>query len=185
MIPDVMVWPLLESSLSCLKDAFSHHVDPPEIIRHHTGGGNEIAQIDQRTKFNECCAGLAWVRLAGFGPAGGPSLTPIATVNNCFESWGVQIELGAVRCWPSAGQFAQPEDWAQTAELVAEDAAALRRAVTCCFMPGDDEHQVVMGQWAPIGVTGQCVGGRLMVTVSSHTGDCCDDPEGAGGTAAR
>lgn len=176
-IDDVMVWPLLDTFLSCLHDAFAHHADPPGIIRHQSGNGNAVAQINPHDGFNECCEGLAWVRLAGVGPAAGPSLAANATVNNCFESWGIQIELGAVRCWPRAGDFATPEDWAQNAELVALDAAALRRAVTCCFIPGNTDHQVVMGQWSPLGITGQCVGGRLPVTVSSYAGDCCDDPE--------
>jgi hypothetical protein len=176
-IEDAMVWPVLETFLSCLETEFAHHPDPPAIIRHQTGNGNAVAQIEPtRTPArNECCEGLAWVRLAGFGPAAGPNLAPNPTVNNCYESWGIQIELGAVRCWPGAGKFAGPDVWAESAWLVAQDAAALRRAVSCCFLPGNTDHQAVVGQWTPVGITGQCVGGRLPVTVSSYVGDCCED----------
>lgn len=178
-IDDVMVWPLLETFHSCLETAFAAHPDPPAIIRHHAGSGNAVPQVNPHTLENECQCGLAWVRLDGFGPAAGPTLAPDATAGNCFASYGVQIELGAVRCWPHAGDFADPEAWAETASLVALDAAALRRAVTCCFVPGNAEHQTVMGQWGPVGISGQCVGGRLTVTVSTYAGDCCEDPDEA------
>lgn len=178
-IEDAMVWPILEDMLSCLNDAFAHHPEPPAIIRHQTGNGNAIAQIDptRNPRRNECCEGLAWVRLASIFPAAGDTLAPDTRVGNCYRGWAVQVELGAVRCWPGAGKFADKEMWAESAYLVAQDAAALRRTVTCCYEPGNDLHQVAVGTWTPVGITGQCVGGRMPVTVSSDVGDCCDDPD--------
>lgn len=171
---DPIVWPVLDAMLECLITTFELEASPPGIIRHHFGSGTAVAQIAPDGSDNECCDGLAWVRVAGVYPAGGDGLNPYASASSCFADMAVPIEIGAVRCWPAAGQFATPEDWALTTELCTLDAAALRRAVNCCFIPGNESRwQVVMGRWNPVGVTGQCVGGIQALTVSPNVIECC------------
>lgn len=181
-VEDQLVWPVLDALLDCLKIEFAKHNDPPKVIRHQVGNGNAVAQIHPNGRTNECCSGLAWVRLATFYPSGNAQMTPVVSVGDCYPVWAMQVELGAVRCWPKAGRFADPEDWALSANLACQDATVLRRAVLCCFMPGNIEHQAAIGAWRPLGVTGQCVGGVLTVTVSPVAQECCppDPPDPPG-----
>lgn len=174
-VEDPLVWPILEALLECLKIEFAKHDDPPATIRHQNGNGNAVAQIHPRGHKNECCDGLAWVRLSTFYPSGGPQLTPVADPTDCNPVWAVPVELGVVRCWPKAGGFADVEDWAQAVNLECQDAAVLRRTILCCFQPGNDEYQSIIGAYRPLSVTGQCVGGALPVTIGPSVQECCPD----------
>lgn len=175
---DPIVWPIVDAMFECLVTTFELETKPPAIIRHHFGSGTAVAQISPDGNENECCDGLAWVRVAEFYPSGNDQLTPYASASSCFEDMAVPIEIGAVRCWPQAGGFADREDWATTTYDCLQDAAALRRAVKCCFIPGNESRwQVVIGRWRPVGVTGQCVGGILPLTVSPNVIECCPTGE--------
>jgi hypothetical protein len=177
-VPDVIVWPVLDAMLECLITTFEAEEKPPGVIRHHFGSGTAVPQISPDGNDNECCDGLVWVRVAEFYNSGNDQLTPYASASSCFENMAVPIEIGAVRCWPAAGGFATPEDWAATTYDCAQDAAALRRAVTCCFLPGNESRwQVVVGRWRPVGVSGQCVGGILPLTVAPNAVECCPTGE--------
>lgn len=182
---DPIAWPIQSEFLDCLTEAFTSpqwaHPEPPKLICHRTGNGQSIPQINPRTKVNECCGGLAWVRLVSFYPTTGDrQLSPASSLDNCFHMWAVSLQLGALRCWPHAGKYATCDNWATNAFLVDEDAAALRRAVKCCFTPTHqteaDGIGAIMGAWAAAGVDGQCVGGVLPVTVGPIPGgaDCCE-----------
>jgi len=174
-VEDPLFWPALDALLECLKTEFAKHDTPPAIIRHQTGNGNAVAQIDPFGDTNECCEGLAWVRLNTFYPSGNDQLTPVASAADCNPVWAAQVDLGAVRCWPQAGGFGSPEDWAVSANLLMQDATVLRRAILCCFQPGNLAYQTVMGAYRPISVTGQCVGGTLSVTIGPAVQECCPD----------
>lgn len=182
---DYVAWPILDEMLACLTNAFTEwgHPDPPALICHRTGTGATIPQMrreGRRVTDNECCGGLAWVRLTSVYPtAGGDGLEFSTRIANCFDGLAVTVELGALRCWPHAGGYASCDDWAGNAFNVAEDAAALRRAITCCW--GDassrtDGRGALMGTWSPAGISGQCVGGILPVTIGEVAGnlDCCE-----------
>lgn len=181
---DPVVWPILDEMLECLRSAFENwdHPAPPELICHRTGNGNSIPQFKQvgQQVENECCKGLAWVRLRTFyTTAGGLTLDFNPRAGNCFDDLVTVVELGALRCWPHLGGYATCDDWATTTERVAEDAAALRRAIKCCWGAGstrEDGLDAIMGQWVPAGMDGQCVGGVLPVTIgtSPALADCCD-----------
>lgn len=180
---DPVVWPILDELLECLQTAFTdgNHPRPPALICHRTGNGNSIPQLKRSgtTVVNECCEGLAYVRLSTFYPtAGGLALEFNRQAGNCFNDVVVAAELGALRCWPHLGGYATCDDWALNAEAVAEDAAALRRAIKCCWGAGDtreDGLDALMGQWVPAGIDGQCVGGILPVTIGTVDADldCC------------
>lgn len=175
---DVVVWPVLDAMLECLITTFEAEEKPPGVIRHHWGSGTAVPQISPDGLRNECCEGLAWVRFVEVYPSGNDQLTPYASASSCFADPAVPIEIGALRCWPTAGEFATAEDWASTTYDCAQDAAALRRAVQCCFLPGNDHRwQVVVGRERPVGVSGQCVGTILPLTVAPNVVECCPTGE--------
>lgn len=179
---DPIVWPILDEMLSCLEDAFASHEDPPAQICHRAGSGLTVAQFKVtagRTAENECCGGLAWVRLQTFYPTGGDEQLEFnPRLSNCFDGLAVGLELGVLRCWPRAGAHASCDDWADVTRMVAADAAALRRAIACCWEPAHKEvgPAAVMGQWQAAGIEGQCVGGILPVTIGEvdRTPECCE-----------
>ncbi len=178
---DPLVWPLAEELLDCLRFGFLDfdHPAPPELICHRIGTGSAVAQFDPKSGKNECCKGLAWVRPTPFGPTlGGESLefnrSASMGATNCFGQWAVSFELGALRCWPHAGGYATCDDWATVAYNVYEDAAALRRAIRCCWIPAHEDEgtlTTIVGVWNPAGIQGQCVGGSMSVTIG--VGDRC------------
>lgn len=184
---DPLVWPIAEELLDCLKIAFEddgQHLDPPGLICHRTGTGATVAQFDPAEGTNECCHGLAWVRATPFGPTlAGDTLefnrSATMGVTNCGGAWSVGMEIGSLRCWPHAGSYPSCDDWATTAYNVLADAAALRRAVICCFAPNyEDTHalQVIVEPWRPAGIQGQCVGGTIPLTIGVNDRsrfDCC------------
>lgn len=178
---DPVVWPILDEMLDCVRSGFLDwdHPSPPAMFSHRTGTGTTIPQINPDNGENECCGGLAWVRMTPFYPtSGGLALEFAQRAGNCFDDLVVTLEIGALRCWPHAGEYATVDDWALNAEQVAEDAAALRRAIKCCWGAGDtreDGLNALMGQWTPAGISGQCVGGILPVAIGTVDSglDCC------------
>jgi hypothetical protein len=178
---DLVVWPILDELLGCLESAFHDwdHPSPPALICHRTGNGQSIPMFDPKRKINECCGGLAWVRLmTNYPTAGGEGLEFSQRVSNCFDGEAVTVELGALRCWPHAGSYASCNDWADNAYNVAEDLAALRRAIKCCWTPAHemDGLAALRGQSRPAGISGQCVGNILPVTIGQVDAslDCCE-----------
>lgn len=173
---DPIVWPILDAMLECLITTFELEDTPPKVIRHHFGARTAVAQISPDGSRNECCDGLVWVRGGGFYPSGNDQGTQYSSASSCADNHAVPLDIGAVRCWPKAGGFADAEDWALTTEQCWKDAAALRRAVNCCLIPGNEYRwQVIKGRYEPVGVSGQCVGGILPLTVIPVAMECCPD----------
>lgn len=178
---DLVVWPILDELVSCLESAFNDwdHPSPPALICHRTGNGQSIPMFDPKRKVNECCRGLAWVRLlTNYPTAGGEGLEFSQRVSNCFDGEAITVELGALRCWPHAGGYASCDDWAANAYNVTEDLAALRRVIKCCWTPAHqtDGLAALRGQSRPGGISGQCVGNILPVTIGQVDAslDCCE-----------
>lgn len=179
---DFVAWPILDELLECLTSAFLDygHPSPPKLICHRSGNGQSIPQVNPTTRKNECCGGLAWVRLlTSYPTTGDAQLSPVTRIDDCYAGEALQVELGALRCWPHLGGYATCDDWATNANLVAQDTAALRRAVRCCFVPLHESAQdavgVIRGQWRPAGISGQCVGGIVPVTIGPlDPDDCCE-----------
>jgi|SRR5688500_2246151 len=105
--------------------------------------------------------GEAWVRVVEVGPA--PS-----SRSGCAGLLEIQLQLGVYRCI----QGVVDEDGTIPAETtlttdaldLLKDFGAMRRAVRCCDAISD--YDPVIGAWRPVGPTGGCAGGTLMVTLT-------------------
>lgn len=98
--------------------------------------------------------GMGYVRIATAFPYDifpNPTLDP-----NCRREIAWQVEIGALRCMPTAH-----DGYALDQETLAEvwvgqmlDAQAIANAVMCCDLP-----VVSLGAYVPVGPDGGCVGG--------------------------
>lgn len=114
-----------------------------------------------------CCAGFAWVRVAGIDPQ---TPQPGDQTGGCgITTWQVTLEMGVARCHPVGDASAGPTcaQMTEVALLAQQDAAAMRRAV-CCLAPqveADGTGRWGVTGWEPFGPEGACTGGTMGVIV--------------------
>jgi hypothetical protein len=174
--PDAVVFPIAQALLACYEEEIAKVLDPPASVGLRPG-----QQVDALLSVNEdeCCNGLAWVRVNRVFPS---SIEPFPLQDqvsqNCSpQGWAIELEMGAVRCAPTPNAYSIPTnaEWGALVEKQMQDAAAMRRAVICCF--GDLDIPYLFGDWNPLPVSGRCSGGTTNVTVAAEYLDCCIDPE--------
>lgn len=130
----------------------------------------------------ECCdcaegEGNAWVRVVRVFPTAARFPIPAADPNRCVTGlYAVELELGVYRCVSVIDDDGVPPSCEQRTadtEKVLDDAAAMRRAVVCCFVARG--RQAIVGEWRGRGPDGGCAGGAMTVLVEA--GDCCPPAE--------
>lgn len=175
MVADPMVMPLARELLECLEQEIAKVSSPPAYVQLRTG-----AVVDHLLSSNEdeCCSGLAWVRPATFFPSSDvfPAQDDTPTPKG-ITGWGVQLELGAIRCAPVGDENSIPTaaDWDAVTQAVMDDAAAMRRAV-CCFVEQVERRAkiVVVQPWLPVAIEGGCTGGAMSLTIRAPACDCSE-----------
>lgn len=123
------------------------------------------------TAEDRCCAGFAWVRVAGVSPAI-PTLGDPA--DGCgIDTWQLDLEMGVARCAPFGSAQTGPscDDWAASFTQAQSDAEAMRAAL-CCFRPQVESGQSFPTAWQPFGPDGGCHGGIMGVSVQLDNCDC-------------
>lgn len=116
---------------------------------------------------DDCCAGLAWVRVANMYPTDG-GFEPLAELRAQPPAWAIVIEAGVLRCAPQMGAQGQPptaDAIATAADRDKEDRNALILALTCDLperLPGVPQ---LIGPWTPMGPDGDCQGGFIQTTI--------------------
>lgn len=136
------------------------------------------------TAQDECCSGLAWVRVVSIEPLDmGRSASAVDTDNPCQQTGSeIVFELGVARCAPFGTQAAGPDcaQWTALAFLVDQDAQAMRRTICCLTSDpngvADPDYgpvfQVRRGRWEPMEIAGSCAGGTMEVRVQTDCTDC-------------
>ena len=170
--------PLAQSLLACLEDSLT--VNPPAQVCLRAG---EFVNPQISTTEDECCSGLAWVRIVGTDPLilrGQEDLT-----FGCFNHMRATVlEMGVVRCMPTpdADTLVSCDQWtALTAQMEADHTAM--EAALCCLrelvrggtVPAITDVALYVGEYAPRGPDGRCLGATL--TVRAEHGCSC----GSGG----
>ena len=163
---DLLLLPVALELLNCLCTALNQQTNPPEICCLRAGD-SVTADIGQY--YDECCSGLAYVRPAGFymtGTQEGPFPSPSTdqAINACgVPAWGLQLEMGVLRCIQTSGQISCAT-WTDAVVQQLADAKAMRAAV-CCLEQLHDPSDVALGAWTPIGPAGGCLGSVWQVSV--------------------
>lgn len=171
---DTLVFPLAQELLACLTTALSSNPSPPQNSCLRAG---DVVFPDFNQYRDECCEGLAYVRIARIFPSGDVFPVEDGAWTPCHPlAWGAELEMGVWRCEPQQTNTELPscEEWTTTAQLVANDWEAMTRAM-CCFkdsqvlLPGDP---VFMGSWTPLNSGGGCTGGRMPILVGVLACSC-------------
>jgi hypothetical protein len=177
MVADPVVMPLARELLACYEQELEKLEDPPGSIGLRPG--TTVGFLLSAMGDDECCAGLAWVRPAGFFPssAAWPNQDTTPQTKG-VRAWAVTLELGYVRCAPTGDENSIPSNdaWDEATQGVMDAAAAMRRAV-CCWIDAESalrKQRALIGQWQPVDVQGGCVGGVLQVTLMGPACDCSD-----------
>ena len=167
--PDLIATPVANQLLACLTTQMNELPSPPSRIELRAGaeGGPLIGP-----NVDECCAGLAWVRVASVYPSWDSFPSPDNTWLPCGPlAYAVVLEMGSAFCmpWSDSDQAfdnmdpPSTADWASAHTKLMQHQNLMRRAAACCFLP---TQRRAVGEWNPLSVEGGCMGGTLRVTVS-------------------
>lgn len=175
---DPIATPVALELLTCFTAQLNELAKPPANIQLRVGSETGPL-IGPNT--DECCAGLAWVRVANVYP----SWDSFPSADNDWLPCGplayaVVLEMGVAFCMPwsdsdeSFDNWDPPStaDWATAFNTQMVHQTLMRRTAACCWNPQRNRRAV--GEWTPLPVEGGCTGGKLMVTVSvpAPCGDC-------------
>jgi hypothetical protein len=174
-IIDRVATPLALELLACLDQQVQQLEKPPA----HTmlRSGNQVNFLVSLSK-NECCQGLAWVRVSQIAPSSTQNwpAQDVTPPHGCgVTRWAVQMEMGIIRCAPVADGVRLPSEdaWNISALDTLADFAAMDRAI-CCFQESF-RGLTLVGAWEPLAVQGMCVGGTMTLTASANPCNCVDD----------
>ena len=162
---------------ACLDVAFTGDTGKPAEICHRPGA--EVPFSLGLTQ-DECCSGLAWVRIAGIEPVQDPQSAEDANASPC-DIYGrrITLEIGVARCNPFGTSQAGPDcdTWTELALRMDQDAVRMRQAV-CCLSTAllndtvSGVERVRAGAWEPLEASGLCAGGQMTVVVWMDCTDC-------------
>lgn len=173
-IVDPVAAPHAHALLECLRGEIAKALKPPGEVCMRAGDQvNFLISLNE----DECCTGLAWVRIAGY-PAPSTVTFPDADVepSKCLPSrWAVVLEMGYVTCAPVGTDTTLPtcDEWTDLHEALASADAAFRRAILCCYA-ADPGNLFVIGPGTPLPIQGGCAGITRQITVAADANDCCD-----------
>jgi hypothetical protein len=173
---DDLLFPQAQTLLDCLCAAVQENssiVFPaPEICCLRAGDAVLLDITNEGV--DECCRGLAYVRIDSFYPTGAqnapfPSPSSDFGLDKCSPyAWGLSMEIGIYRCIGEA----DCDRWTYVAERQMLDAKSMREAL-CCFMAPLDPQTVSVTPWQSKGPDGGCIGGTMGITVMvTNCGEC-------------
>lgn len=175
-IEDNVISPVAAKLLVCLAGQVAQLPVPPKNVGLRPGAQ---APIGISTTRDECCEGLAWIRLMKVSHSSTqnwPSADVIPQGNCGTKLLALQFELGIVRCAPTppAQKMTSSEQWNIVSEATYLDYIALERTVCCYIDQLRSPPLYLVGDWSPLGVDGNCVGGTLEVTIAAKPCACQD-----------
>jgi hypothetical protein len=166
---DPIGMPVAQELLACFTTQLQQLPSPPAQIQLRLG--QETGPLIG-PNVDECCAGLAWIRIANIYPSWDSFPAPDNTWLPCGPlAYAVVLEMGVAFCMPwsdSDDSFDNQDppnatDWATAAATQMVHQTLMRRTAACCFRP---TQRRAVGEWTPLPVEGGCTGGKMLVTVS-------------------
>lgn len=155
--------------LACLRTQLGLRPAPPPDNKIMLRAGAEVTPL-LGTLTDECCTGLAWVRVANI-----VRNTRFEDVPQCFgHGRTATLEMGVVRCAPQAPASGVPtaEQWGAVALQVDSDYDAMEAALCCAFPDLDNlaDSPPSFAEYEPYGVDGNCIGGIMTVELEVSCG---------------
>ena len=162
-----------QTLLECLRDAIDArpYPIPEEKVCLRFG---EVVNPTLGTNEDECCSGLAWVRVVDI--EGIRADLDGVSAGLCTKTERrLTLEIGTVRCIPPGDLSAGPTcaQWTEAATKMDSDHAAMEAAL-CCF--NTELRQLrgtqawAPGQYVPGGPDGNCITGAMTVIIDYSCG---------------
>jgi hypothetical protein len=156
-----------QALLACLETALNARANPPARVMLRAG---EVVTPLLGTSEDECCDGLAWVRIAGVARR-----TDFDAIQPCVGTGRrLTLEMGVVRCAPTSDSATVPteEQWTNAALQLDSDHDAMEAALCCLADTGDWDPLPELGAdgYRPTGVDGNCIGGLMTVELEVDCG---------------
>jgi len=167
--PDLIATPVAEQLLACFTEKLNELPSPPKYIQMRAGAATGPLF---GPNVDECCSGLAWIRVASVYPSWDSFPAADNTWTPCGPlAYAVQLEMGMAFCMPWSDSDGvlddvdppNTQDWASAFSTQMQHQNLMRQTAACCFLP---TQRRAVGEWAPLPVEGGCTGGTLTVTVS-------------------
>lgn len=168
-VVDPIATPVALELLSCFTAKLNALPNPPARIQMRVG--TETGPLIG-PNVDECCPGLAWVRVANVYP----SWDNFPAEDNTWLPTGplayaVVLEMGMAFCMPwsdAEGSFddidpPSTQDWNAAFNTQMQHQTLMRQTAACCWRP---TQRRAVGQWESLAVEGGCTGGKLTVIVS-------------------
>lgn len=159
--------------LDCLNTALQARPAPPANIMLRPG--EEVTPLLSTVR-DECCEGLAWVRVASHTVS--PSFDERASGTCAVRGRRYTLEMGVVRCAPTPGASGIPtaDQWNTLAAQLDSDLDAMEAALCCVepFVKSRGLFPPVAGEYSPRGQDGNCIGGTLTIELEADCG--CPSP---------
>lgn len=163
---------LAQELLACLEAELEAGPGPIEPQYVMLRAGAEVTPL-LGTQDDECCRGLGWVRIVRT-----TGVRQVGARDNvaCYtQERDLVLEMGVARCAPAAPTSGVPteDQWTAAALQLDADLGAMERALCCAFsdLEGSGGEEVAVGDYEPFGVDGNCIGGRMTVTLRINA--CC------------
>lgn len=172
---DRIASPVARSLLACFTTQLATLPSPPAKIELRVG--TEAGPL-LGPNVDECCDGLAWVRVSSVYP----SWDSFPSEDNTWLPTGplayaVVLEMGIAFCMPWGNDDGYDSidppsgtEWSTAFDTQMLHQAVMRHSAACCF-PSTQRRAV--GAWNTLSVEGGCVGSTLTLTVSVPT-PCAD-----------
>lgn len=182
VVHDAMVMPILRAMKTCLQAQSSIWPNPPQLFQ--VRPGNAFA-ASADSAFDECCAGIAWVRGGVRFPTEDFPVQKTTVGDSEETDWAVQIEIGVDRCIPTQGDdgvygsVVTGTQWEVATQQEEDDALMLRKAACCLrdtftYTNGlkMGNRGMIIGVQTPRENEGPCGGIMLIVTIRVPACDC-------------
>lgn len=158
--------------LGCLAAEMAKTPIPPASVCLRYGDSVSLLLSES---YDECCAGLAWVRWSRIYPSGQSSFPDAdGAVSPCgVARWALGFELGSARCGPTPGASDIPtcDEHVDVAIRMFDDLAAIRRAICCYENMHGRNSLILVSDGAPGTVEGGCVSVTMNIIVSARACD--------------
>jgi hypothetical protein len=124
-----------------------------------------------------CRCGFGWVRVAGYTPAEDFGEAGHVSVKCRPKQWRLALEIGIAGCMPIGTASALPtcDEYLAAFDRQMAEAAAMRRAVECCFPDPTRGRLVEFGEYVPES-EGNCLWATMTATVQViNCDECAED----------
>lgn len=173
---ETLVQPVMDALLTCFCAQLAANPNPPAQCCLRWGNS---ADALFGTLEDECCQGLAYVRLASVYPTGNafPSPETDSPVNGCgVQAWAVQLEMGVFRCASVGTVETVPTcaEWTSLSTQMVLDVQAMRLAICCLQDLLDfDTGSMAVGAATPGPTDGACASISQSIQILLPQGSNC------------